>query len=71
MSRRYSVLGFRATARMGPNARCVGTMGSAMVRVGDADNGSLRDISVAGLAIRINFGEGRCFEDGEGGNRVN
>jgi hypothetical protein len=31
-------------------------MGSVMVRAGDADNGSLGDISAAGLTFRIGFG---------------
>ena len=31
-------------------------MGSVRVRASDVDNGSLRDISVAGLTVRIGFG---------------
>ncbi len=31
-------------------------MGSVMVRAGDVDNGSLRDISVADLSVRVGFG---------------
>lgn len=40
-------------------------MGSIMVRPGDVDNGSLRDISVAGFSVRIGFGVSTASRTGK------
>ena len=40
-------------------------MGSVMVRPGDFDNGSLREISVVGLSFRIDFGVSAASRTGK------